>query len=74
VEDGNCPISAFQTFVYATNVLQRTSVGPDQTICGPQIAEIEAQGGLNFVWTIIPGGDPLQVRISPVWIRRSALR
>ncbi|MBK6543063.1 MAG: gliding motility-associated C-terminal domain-containing protein [Flavobacteriales bacterium] len=59
VEDGNCPISAFQTFVYATNVLQRTSVGPDQTICGPQIAEIEAQGGLNFVWTIIPGGDPI---------------
>lgn len=59
VEDQNCPISAFQTYVFNTNVLQRTSAGPDQTICGPQVAEIEAEGGANFVWSILPGGDPI---------------
>ncbi|HMQ75995.1 MAG TPA: gliding motility-associated C-terminal domain-containing protein [Flavobacteriales bacterium] len=59
VEDQNCPISAFQTYVFNTNVLQRTSVGPDQTICGPQVANIEAEGGANFVWSILPGGDPI---------------
>lgn len=62
VNDGACPIQGFQTYVYGINVLQRTSAGPDITICGPQVAEIEANGGSNFSWSVMPTnppGDPI---------------
>ncbi|MCB0793291.1 MAG: gliding motility-associated C-terminal domain-containing protein, partial [Flavobacteriales bacterium] len=56
--DGNCPVAGIQTYVYAVDVLERTSAGPDQIICGPQVAEIEAMGGTNFTWTVLTG-DPI---------------
>jgi gliding motility-associated-like protein len=55
VNDGACPIEGFQTYVYSVNVLQRTSAGPDITICGPQVAEIEAEGGSIFTWSVLSG-------------------
>lgn len=58
VNDGACPIEGFQTYVYSVNVLERTSAGPDVTICGPQVANIAAQGGSIFTWSVL-SGDPI---------------
>ncbi len=58
VSDGACPIEGFQTYVYNIDVLQRTSAGPDVTICGPQVANLQAQGGSIFTWSVL-SGDPI---------------
>ncbi|MCB0792368.1 MAG: gliding motility-associated C-terminal domain-containing protein [Flavobacteriales bacterium] len=63
VEDDACPINGEQTFVYAVNVLQRTSAGPDQTICGPQVAQLQAEGGSLFTWSVM-SGDPMQLGVN----------
>lgn len=58
--DNACQIPGFQTYVYDVFVLQRTSAGPDQTLCGPQTAPIQALGGSIFTWSVL-SGDPLSV-------------
>ena len=58
VSDGACPIEGFQTYVYGISVLQRTSAGPDVIICGPQVAELEANGGSLFQWSVL-SGEPI---------------
>ncbi|MBP6574385.1 MAG: gliding motility-associated C-terminal domain-containing protein [Flavobacteriales bacterium] len=62
--DDACPVNAFQTYVYAVNVLTRTSAGPDQTICGPQTAQLEANGGSIFTWSVLGAGDPIVVGVN----------
>jgi hypothetical protein len=61
--DDACPITGFNTFVYSINVLQRTSAGPDQTICGDQVAQLNANGGALFNWSVL-SGDPIQVGVN----------
>jgi gliding motility-associated-like protein len=55
ITDGNCPILGLQTYVYDINVLDRTSTGPDQTICGVQSAQLNASGGNIFTWYDLAG-------------------
>ena len=63
VSDDACPIVGFNTYVYSVNVLQRTSAGPDQTICGDQVANLDANGGSLFTWSVL-AGDPIQVGVN----------
>ena len=63
VSDNACPIVGFNTFVYSVNVLERTSAGPDQTICGDQVAQLNAEGGTQFTWSVL-SGDPIQVGVN----------
>ncbi|MCB9194476.1 MAG: gliding motility-associated C-terminal domain-containing protein [Flavobacteriales bacterium] len=60
ITDDQCPIVGLQTYIYSVNVLQRTSAGPDLTICGPQVAELHAEGGNVFNWSVL-SGDPIQL-------------
>ena len=62
--DDACPVNAFQTYVYNVQVLTRTSAGPDQTICGQQTAQLEANGGAVFNWTVMGAGDPIVVGVN----------
>ncbi len=55
VNDGACPVTGQQTFVYDINVQPRTLAGPDQIICGPQTAALHATGGSVFTWNVISG-------------------
>ena len=61
--DDACPVSAFQTYVYTVNVLTRTSAGPDQTLCGTQVAQLDANGGAVFTWSVITG-DPINIGVN----------
>lgn len=63
VNDDACPITGFNTYVYAVNVLERTSAGPDQVICGDQVAQLGAQGGSLFTWSVL-SGEPIQVGVN----------
>ena len=60
VLDNACPVSGSQTIVYTMDVLGGTTIGPDPTICGSQTAQLVAQGGSIFNWTVI-SGDPIIV-------------
>ncbi len=65
--DNACTVPAFQTYVYTVNVLTRTNAGPDLTICGPQVANLGAQGGAVFDWTVMnttPPGDPIVIGVN----------
>lgn len=57
-EDGGCPVFATQTYGYSVEVLHRTTVNGPLTICGDQVANLEANGGTNFSWEVI-SGDPI---------------
>ncbi len=63
-DDDGCPVFGTQTYSYSVNVLNRTNAGPDQTICGPQVAQLGASGGSIFTWTAIPGGDGINVGVN----------
>lgn len=58
--DQACQIPGFQTYVYDVLVLPRTTAGPDQIICGPQLAQLDAMGGSVFTWSVLTG-DPIAV-------------
>jgi gliding motility-associated-like protein len=55
ITDDHCPILGIQSYVYDINVLDRTLVGPDQTICGTQSAQLNASGGNVFTWYDLSG-------------------
>lgn len=59
-EDDACPINGFSTATFTVNVIGSTTAGPDQTICGNQGAQINANGGTVFNWNVI-SGDPINV-------------
>lgn len=63
VTDDACPIVGFNTYVYDINVLERTSTNPDITICGPQVAQLNAQGGSVFNWSVL-SGEPIQLGVN----------
>lgn len=58
--DNACQIPGFQTYVYDVLVLPRTTAGPDQIICGSQVAALQAMGGSVFNWSVI-SGDPILI-------------
>lgn len=65
--DDACPVNSFQTYVYTVNVLDRTSAGPDITICGDQVAPLDGNGGSVFTWSVMsttPPGDPINVGVN----------
>jgi gliding motility-associated-like protein len=55
IEDNYCPIPGQQTFAYAVNILDATTVNPDLTICGAQSAQLNAYGGSIFNWSVVSG-------------------
>lgn len=61
--DDACPVNAFQTYVYTVQVLTRTSAGPDQIICGNQTAQLQAEGGAVFNWSVL-SGDPIVLGVN----------
>ncbi|MBL7962260.1 MAG: gliding motility-associated C-terminal domain-containing protein [Flavobacteriales bacterium] len=61
--DDACPVSAFQTYVYGIQVLTRTTAGPDQTLCGTQVANLQANGGSTFTWSVL-SGDPMNIGVN----------
>lgn len=55
IADDACPIPGQQTFVYAVNILDATTINPDLTICGSQTAQLNAYGGSVFNWSVVSG-------------------
>lgn len=58
LRDDACPISASQYYTYDITVFDQPYAGPDQVICGPQWAQLNALGGAGYSWSVI-SGDPL---------------
>jgi len=58
LQDDGCPISAAQYFTYDITVYDQPYAGPDQVICGSQTAQLQAQGGAGYIWSVITG-DPI---------------
>ncbi|NQX97115.1 MAG: gliding motility-associated C-terminal domain-containing protein [Flavobacteriales bacterium] len=56
--DDACPISGTQSFVFDVTVFDQPYAGLDDTICGTQQAQLTAQGGAGYVWSVITG-DPI---------------
>ncbi len=61
VKDNACPVSGTQILNYIIDVLPATNAGPDQTICGPQTASVNAVGSSTiFAWSDL-AGNPIPV-------------
>lgn len=58
LRDDACPISASQYYTYDITVFDQPYAGPDQIICGPQWAQLNALGGAGYSWSVL-SGDPL---------------
>ncbi len=58
VNDNACPISASQYYTYDITVFDQPYAGPDQIICGPQWAQLNASGGAGYTWSVL-SGSPL---------------
>lgn len=56
--DDACPISASQYYTYDITVFDQPYAGPDQTICGPQWAQLQASNGAGYTWSVI-SGEPI---------------
>ncbi len=57
-QDDGCPILGGQSYSVVINVTNTTYAGEDQYYCGTPI-QLEAVGGSQFTWSIVPGGDPI---------------
>jgi hypothetical protein len=55
VMDNVCPVFAVQSFAYMITINSGVNGGPDQTICGPQTAMLNATGATTFNWAVISG-------------------
>lgn len=64
VNDGACPVTGIQTFVYSVNVIQKTEAGPSAviTVCDGSSADIIATGGTIFTWYDMSG---VQIPVGP---------
>lgn len=60
VADNACPVSGVQTVVYTMDVISGTVASPNTIICGSQSANLEAEGGSTFTWSVL-SGDPIVV-------------
>lgn len=58
VKDNACPVSASQYYTYDITVFDQPYAGPDQIICGPQWAQLNASGGAGYTWSVL-SGSPL---------------
>ncbi|MDG1477375.1 MAG: hypothetical protein P8Q14_09530, partial [Vicingaceae bacterium] len=61
--DDACPISGTQTFTYDITVFDEPYAGEDDTICGPQSAQLNATGGATYTWFY--DGTTTQVPVGP---------
>lgn len=59
-EDNACPIAGLSSQNFVVKVISSTYAGPDQTICGSQVAQLQASGGSTFTWSVI-SGPPMQL-------------
>jgi len=63
-QDDACPISAASYYTYDITVLDQPYAGLDQTICGPQTAQLQAVGGGGgYVWNVL-SGDTISSHLS----------
>jgi len=58
LQDNACPISASQYYTYDITVFDQPYAGLDQTICGPQWAQLQASNGSGYSWSVL-SGEPL---------------
>lgn len=62
VKDSNCRppgILITQTFVLPVYIYPVTQILKDTTICPNDTVQLQAIGGGNFQWTVLPGGSPI---------------
>ncbi len=57
--DNACPIFGMSFYPIIVKVIESTTIGPDQTICAGDSAAILAEGGTEFQWEALPGGDTI---------------
>ncbi|MBL4625916.1 MAG: hypothetical protein JKY42_12370 [Flavobacteriales bacterium] len=63
--DNSCPVPGIQTYVYTVIINQSTVASEDViVVCGQQVADISVQGGDNFVWTALSGGDTINIGVN----------
>ncbi|MFN3341811.1 MAG: PKD domain-containing protein, partial [Flavobacteriales bacterium] len=55
VEDDACPIPGVNSFPITVTVINSTYAGMDQIMCLNQGAQLNANGGSNFNWTVLSG-------------------
>lgn len=55
LKDDACPINASQYFTFDITVFDQPYAGPDQIICGPQWAQLQATGGQGYTWSVLSG-------------------
>ncbi|MBX7094606.1 MAG: gliding motility-associated C-terminal domain-containing protein [Flavobacteriales bacterium] len=55
VEDDACPIPGINSYPITISVINSTYAGMDEIICLNQGVQLQANGGSNFVWTVISG-------------------
>lgn len=60
VKDNACPVSGVQTIVYTMDVIGGTVANPNIIICGDQEANLLAEGGSTFTWSVL-SGEPITV-------------
>lgn len=53
--DDACPTFANQYYTYDITVFDQPYAGPDQIICGPQWAQLNASGGAGYTWSVLSG-------------------
>jgi hypothetical protein len=63
VRDNACPIAGNNTHMILLRALEGTSAGPDAISCAGDPAQLNAEGGSAFVWTVI-SGDPIAVGVN----------
>ncbi|MBL4658553.1 MAG: hypothetical protein JKX73_11170 [Flavobacteriales bacterium] len=51
VVDGVCPIMGVQNYSFEVNVLAGTFAGPDINLCLGDSAQMQGEGGSNFLWS-----------------------
>jgi gliding motility-associated-like protein len=59
--DNACPIFGMSFYPIIVRVIESTTIGPDQTLCAGDSASILAEGGTEFQWEALPGGDTIIV-------------
>lgn len=60
--DNACPIPGIYYATFDVKIINSTIAFPNSLICqGTQQADLEASGGTQFVWSALPGGDPIVV-------------
>lgn len=63
ITDTNCAtnggVEITQTYVVPLYINPVTTASPNQVLCSGQSTQLRVVGGGNFVWSVLPGGDPI---------------